>query len=157
MPISSSSSVFNTAFEVGLRVDILLDESGRDLDALTIQLADFVATYGKEFNISGFSAQGDNPYMYCEFESREALVVDALKRLVLDGYLLPSATRDGIVYRTTLAGHRFARSLDSDYADEYRDAAGPALELVNRRGTKAMLAALRARSEGATRKEDPDE
>jgi hypothetical protein len=156
MPISNNG-VFNTVFEVGLRVVVLLDESGRDLDALTIQLADFIATFGKEFHISSSSAQGDNPYMYCEFESREALVVDALKRLVLDGYLLPSATKDGIVYRTTLAGHRLAQSLDSDYADEYRNAAGPALELVNRRGTKAMLAALRARSEGATRKEDPDE
>lgn len=155
MPISSDS-VFNTVFEVGLRVVILLDESGRDLDELAIQLADFIATYGKEFKISESSAQGDNPYMYCEYESREVLVRDALKGLVLDGYLLPSATANGIVYRTTLAGHRFARSLESEYADEYRDAAGPALELVNSKGTKAVLAILRARNASTTHEEDLD-
>lgn len=53
--------VFNTAFETSLRILLLLDVSDIDLDEQTIRAADFIATYGKEFELSDDSPNGDNP------------------------------------------------------------------------------------------------
>lgn len=66
-----TDSVFNTAFETSLRLLILLDESDVDLDVESIQTVDFMATYGKEFSIAENSANGDNPFMFCELATRK--------------------------------------------------------------------------------------
>lgn len=126
----TTDKVFGTVFETSLRILLLLDESDADLDEQTIRAADFISTYGKEFDVAKSSLNGDNPYMYCELASRKTLVFEAIKRLVIKGYVLPVATDEGFFYRTTLPGHKYARSLKSSYAQEYRDAATQSLLLI---------------------------
>ena len=62
----TTDKVFGTVFETSLRVLLLLDESDIDLDEQTISAADFISTYGKEFDVATSSPNGDNPYMLFE-------------------------------------------------------------------------------------------
>lgn len=144
-----TDSVFNTVFETSLRLLILLDESDVDLNVESIQAVDFMATYGKEFSIAENSANGDNPFMFCELATRKTLVESALKELVIKGYVLPTATRSGFLYRSLLAGHRLAQSLSSEYPTEYRDAVENALCAVTKEGIDSVLAAIKRKSRTA--------
>ncbi len=141
--------VFNTIFETSLRLLILLDESDVDLDVETIQAVDFMATYGKEFSIAESSANGDNPYMFCELATRKTLVESALKGLVVKGYVLPTATKSGFLYRPLLAGHRLAQSLNSEYPTEYRGAVGNALSVIEDEGAGSILTTIKKKSKTA--------
>ena len=145
--------VFNTAFETSLRILLLLDVSDIDLDEQTIRAADFIATYGKEFELSDDSPNGDNPYMYCELAARKSLTNEAMKLLVLDGFVLPSVTESGFLYRITLRGHRYASSLESRYAEEYQRAASSALGLIEARGIASVFAVIREKARYASEME----
>lgn len=137
-----TDKVFNTTFETSLRILLLLDASDIDLDEQAIRAVDFIATYGKEFELSADSPNGDNPYMYCELAARKSLTNEALKLLVVNGFVQPSATKNGFLYRTTFHGHRYATSLKSKYAEEYQRAASSALELIDIKGTESIFAII---------------
>ena len=79
------NKLFNTTFENALRLLILLDvyDYPQTLDML--YAVDFMATYGKTFNITEDNLNGDNQYKFSEFASRREAVKIALKALVLDG------------------------------------------------------------------------
>lgn len=145
--------VFNTAFETSLRILLLLDASDSDLDEQTIRTADFIATYGKEFNLSSDSPNGDNPYMYCELAARKSLINEAIRILVTDGFVQPSATGSGFLYRTTFHGHHYAVSLKSDYAKEYQQAASSALELIEGKGIEFVYSLVRRKAGSANKAE----
>lgn len=139
--------MFNTVFETSLRVLILLNEADINLDSETIVAVDFVATYGKVFEFSEESANGDNALMFCELASRRQLIKDALKSLVLRGCVLPTATEEGFVYRLLLRGRQFAESLHSPYSSEYKEAVIRALATVDDKGSQALFAAIDTKSE----------
>lgn len=132
-------SVFNSRFEISLRVLILMDEAETSLSLGRIYLADFIATYGREFGITKDSINGDNQYMYSEFASRRELVRGALKELVLDGYILPIRSNRGFSYRINDRGHEFSESLSSDYSQKYRKAAASALNYIEGRTQKSVV------------------
>lgn len=141
-----TDKVFNTAFETSLRLLILLDVSGEDMDVENIQAADFMATYGKEFSIANNSANGDNPYMFCELAVRKSLIESALKLLVARRLVLPTATDSGFLYRPLFAGHQLAQSMDTKYSKEYRDAAEKALGMIESQGVQSVLKAIKKKS-----------
>ena len=135
-------SVFNSKFEISLRVLILMDEAGTAFTLGRIYLADFIATYGSSFGITKKNINGDNQYMYSEFASRRELVRGALKELVLDGYILPLKSNKGFLYLINDCGRAFSESLSSDYAKEYRDAARKALRYIENRTQKSIVAEI---------------
>ena len=131
-------SVFNSTFEISLRILILLDEAGTARSLGWLYIADFIATYGHAFGITVKSINGDNQFMYSEFASRRELVRGALKELVLDGYVLPVRDNRGFLYKINDRGREFSKSLESEYAKEYRFAARAALTYMGSRTQKSI-------------------
>lgn len=77
------NNVFNTTFEVSLRVLLTLEVSEDKLSADMIAVSDFITVYGRDFGISSENLHGDNSYRFGEFGIRRELVKEAVKSLVL--------------------------------------------------------------------------
>ncbi|WP_124060522.1 ABC-three component system middle component 2 [Gordonibacter sp. Marseille-P4307] len=131
--------VFNTRFEVSLRLLILLSRAGDPIDLEFIQVIDFVATYGKTFSLADDNVHGDNQYMFGERLARFRRVEDALRELVLEGCVQPIASDRGMLYRLTQLGEERVASLESDYARRYADACERAIEDVEHKSLKAVI------------------
>lgn len=125
-----TDKVFNTEFEVGLRILILLSEVEEPIDFEFIVLADFLATYGKDFGITDTNLNGGGQFKFSEFPARNPKFESALKSLVLSGMLNPFATNAGIFYELSEQGKLSRALLDSPYADRYTKACISAIEYI---------------------------
>lgn len=136
------TKVFNSTFENSLRMLLLL-ERFRDAELLErLYVTDFLAIYGKDFGITQENLNGDNDFKYSEFQTRKRICEKALKELVLDGMVFPYADQSGILYRLTDDGRRFAESLQSEYAAEYRDCADKAISYTSNYTTIRIIKAI---------------
>ncbi len=124
------NKLFNSAFENSLRILLLLTEfnCGQSLDKLYV--SDFMVSYGATFGVSEFDLNGDNQYKFSEFASRREIVRLALKQLVLDGLVMPTSSDIGILYAITDAGREYSVSLESEYAEMYRNTARKIVKIV---------------------------
>lgn len=131
--------LFNSTFENSLRIAILLGcfSSPQTVDML--YAADFMTIYGKVFGVSDADLNGDNQYKFSEFASRRQIVQNALKKLVLDGFALPSETSDGIVYSITDYGRKMIDRLESDYAREYRKVAATVAKRIQGQEERTVI------------------
>ncbi len=145
--------IFNSRFENSLRIILLLDAFGISQNVDMLYAVDFMAVYGKTFGISDEDLNGDNQYKFSEFASRRSVVQNALKELVLDGLAKPYHIGSGIVFQITPEGKDFCRSLDSDYAQEYSMTARKAVELVDGKSERAVIAAINKMSAQSAGKE----
>lgn len=115
------NSVFNTPFELSLRVLLMLETGGEQWEtADMIAAADFITVYGKDFGISDENLHGDNTYKYSEFALRRELVKKAIKQLVLNDLISVSSTKKGFSYSINQKGLAYSKNFTSDYADAYR-------------------------------------
>ena len=113
--------IFNTAFEVSLRVLLVLESAKeRHLTSDMIVVTDFISVYGKDFGLSDVNLHGDNNYKFGEFALRRELVREAIKFLVLDGYVNAHYDERGFHYCISGQGHDFSFGLTSNYAYKYR-------------------------------------
>lgn len=140
------AKLFDTVFETSLRLTILLNELDGDVSADYIQAIDFMALYGKCFSISDRNINGDNPFMFSEHASRRELVRSALKNLVLKGYVIPTATENGFVYRSTFEGSRFAEEQLNAFAESYRRTIQSALDVTSALEEDEVVERLRRRT-----------
>ena len=134
--------VFNTVFEVSLRIAILLELSGRPLDSEILYVADFIATYNKPFGLAHSSLQGENDFMFSEFTVRRRLANGALRELVLHGLVEPFMGDEGILFTISDLGRDYASSLKTHYANEYRLAAKRALSYIQSIVSPAVVAEI---------------
>ncbi|WP_295268836.1 ABC-three component system middle component 2 [Veillonella sp.] len=114
------NNVFNTVFEMSLRI-ILLTSSSPDLyfTSTRVLVLDFINCYAEKFGLAETNLHGDNNFMYAEIAGRRGLVLEAIKKLVKQG-MLKIQTKNGYRYKITNTGLEFARKLSSTYAQEYR-------------------------------------
>lgn len=134
--------IFNSEFENGLRLILLIDTFPKPQNADMIYAADFMVTYGQVFGIANHNLNGENLYKFSEFISRRSLVHKVLKELAFNGYAKPISTSVGIVYQLTTKGERVSRSLDSDYAKEYRTTALSVIKYIGRKSERALIAEI---------------
>ncbi len=114
------NNLFNSTFEMELRVAVLLSEGAEQKFSVERILAmDFITCYAKEFRFSDSNLHGDNSYMYSELSNRRALIQDAVKPLVYRG-IISAAVSNGYLYQITDVGLNFVNSLESEYAKTYR-------------------------------------
>lgn len=90
------NNVFNTPFEVSLRILFTLDIASRKMSVDLIAVSDFITVYGRDFGISDDNLHGDNSYRFGEFGVRRELVKEALKSLVLDALITAESTKEGL-------------------------------------------------------------
>lgn len=134
--------LFNSSFENGLRLLILLNTFNSPQNADMLYAADFMVVYGKTFGLANEDLNGDNQYKYSEFMSRRVMVQKALKELVLIGYVMPLQVAAGIEYNLTKTGKDYCESLDSDYAKEYRDISESVVKYVGARTERSLIAEI---------------
>lgn len=117
-------TVFNSTFEVSLRLLLLLSESGdAGLSIDRIAAYDFLTIYSRYFDLSDRVLHGENEFGYSEIASRRNKAQDAIKEMVLDGFVLVVRSEDGYKYRITENGKTVAGNLVSEYATAYRELA----------------------------------
>ena len=124
-------SVFNTPFEISLRVLLILcvnETSPITLDMITA--IDFLAVYARSFGLADENLHGDSVFSFSEFATRRELVQEALRALVLDGLVHVLKQGNGFHYSICSEGRMFCESLTTDYAFEYRDMARTAFVYV---------------------------
>lgn len=115
------TDVFNTPFEVSLRVLIIFNIAKYKLSIDRIAALDFISIYGKDFGVSNYNLHGDNNYRFSEYASKRAIVSKALKELVLKEYIKPSYNKGGFTYSITKRGIDFCNKLSDEYADCFSD------------------------------------
>ena len=113
------NNVYNSAFELALRILLLLNTCNGSYTADRIAAIDTMAIYGKNFGFASDNLHGDSNYYIGEYAAKRRTVQRALKRLVLDGYVFPKQTGGIIVYSITESGGLYVKELSTLYAKEY--------------------------------------
>jgi hypothetical protein len=114
-------NIFNTPFEVSLRVLLTLEAAPRQwLSADWIAASDFFTVYGGDFGITDNNLHGDNHYKYSEFALRREIVRESLKDLVSRRLADVRSTSDGFVYALAKLGGEYIAEIESGYAHNYR-------------------------------------
>lgn len=115
------NNVFNTSFEVSLRILIILNTVQTRLSIDRITALDFIAVYGKDFGVSEYNLHGDNDYKFSEYTSKREIVSHAIKELVLRGYTIPHCNKSGFNYCISKDGVAFCESLNDIYAEDFTE------------------------------------
>lgn len=141
------NNIFNTPFEVSLRVLLTLEASPRHwVSSDWITAVDFITTYCKDFGLSDENLHGENNYKYSEFALRRELVKEALKALVSRRLVEVRALSNGFLYILAKAGGNYCADLTSDYAENYRELAAVVGLYVNGKPEREILALINKHS-----------
>lgn len=98
------SDIFNTQFEISIRLLLLLDAVGVKISSTRASLLDFVATYGKDFGIAEDNLHGNNRFSFSEYSLRKKAMDGAFKILVLEEYASPLYNKSGFSYKISCKG-----------------------------------------------------
>ena len=113
-------NVFNSSFEVSLRILIIMYVTCEKMSVDRIVAMDFITIYGKDFGVSEDNLHGDNNYRFCEYAARREIVSCAIKELVLKNYIVPHVNKSGFCYSISDDGKAFCESLNDEYANVYK-------------------------------------
>ncbi len=113
------NELFNTVFEVSLRVLLILNVAQEKLSLEKITAFDFIANYGTDFGVSDYNLHGNNRLRFGEYTVRREKINRGIKDLVLIGYALPCCSKAGFSYCLTENGRAFCRELNNEYATKY--------------------------------------
>lgn len=123
-----TESVFNSTFEIELRILLLLSAARKRAYALErIVALDFITCYAGNFQMPYLNPQGDNQFMFAELASRRERIRDAIKSLVTQG-LIDVSLDQGYTFSISDAGNVFVRKLKSEYAVQYKKIAADAIK-----------------------------
>lgn len=125
---SMTESVFNSTFEMELRVLLLMSAAKKKAYSIErIVSLDFIVCYAGYFQLPYLNPQGDNKYMFSELASRRERLQEAVKGLVVQG-LLNVEMDNGYAFSITDAGSKYIRKLKSEYALQYKAIAADAIK-----------------------------
>lgn len=133
------NSVFNSEFELSLRILLTLYTSSRGLNADEIVLTDFITIYSHEFGLSAYSLHGNNEFSFSELAARREQFNVALKGLVLNRYVNVTTDDNGFTYEASELGESVCDSMSTDYADTYIDNSYKAQEYLRNKSTTELF------------------
>lgn len=107
--------IYNTAYEIGIRILILLGQSKKELDLQRIIFYDYLMIHYNDVNTAYESLHPDNPYHATELFVRRKLIQDALKLIGQKGLLEVKFSNSGIQYHITSLGINFLSYFESEY------------------------------------------
>ena len=115
--------VFNTPFEISMRILILLDTFKLDLDEEKILYIDFFTIYEKNYGFGEENINGDSKFMINELTAQRKLIHTSIKELVLSGLVKVKNTKKGFLYSISSAGIAHCAGMSTDYAKRYNNTA----------------------------------
>ncbi len=112
--------IYNTGFEIEPRIVLIAQNYPFDSFSEDAFVAlDFMAVYGHEFVETLENLHGDNIFKFSEITARRQIVREALKNLVLNGFIRPFVD-NGFRYAISDIGKNYAESLESSYSSQYK-------------------------------------
>lgn len=145
--------IFNTSFEVSLRLLLLLAAAdGQAMTVDRIAAYDFITIFSKDFKLSETSLHGDNEFGLSEFASRRHSSQLALRELVLDGAVKATSTKQGFCYMITTAGQGAAQRMSTQYAVDYKKLVKITMERFRRLADVEVLAMINDTSQDSIRR-----
>lgn len=143
------NSLFNTPFEISMRVLLTLLVSSRESMTLDmIAISDFLTIYSRDFDIGDYNLHGDNSFSFSEFTSKRKITNEAIKLLITNNLIKVISSNKGFQYLLNDRGKQVCDNFTSDYAAEYiaiahdvRDFIGgkKEIELINIINKKSTL------------------
>jgi len=115
--------IFNTEFEVSMRILILLSKCKNALDEEKILYLDYFTIYSKNYGFNDDNANGDGTFMINDLSSQKVLIKNSLKELVLQGFVKVQNTNQGFLYLINDDGLEICEKMSSDYSKEYKECA----------------------------------
>lgn len=103
-----------------MRLILLLFAFGAPLSSEELFVFDFVATYGKEFDLTDVSLNGDSEFTLSKASLRRKRVVESISYLVRNGYITPTATETDTKYELAERGNEFYKKISQfGYSEKY--------------------------------------
>jgi len=112
---------FNTPFELALHVILLLNASDEGLTLDRIVAFDFIAVYCESFGIADKSLNGENGFAFSELSARRNITKTAIRNLVIDGLIIATDDKTGIIYSISESGKKMSEGFQSEYALRYKE------------------------------------
>ena len=112
--------IFNSEFEVSMRVLLLLAKFKDGLDKDKIMYLDFFTIYAKNYNLGEENINGNSSFMINDLSLQPLLYENAIKELVLDGLINVRNTNEGFYYQINNDGTLLCDSMSSNYAEIYK-------------------------------------
>lgn len=114
------SNIYSNPIDTAFRLLLVLHNHETDkLTEMRLLSLDFIATFGRSFQITESSLHGESPLNLAELPARKVLVNKALKYLVTHGLVRVFDTKTGFCFVIDEAGKRLVNALESRYAIEY--------------------------------------
>lgn len=114
-----AKKVFNTEFEMSLRILLLLNTVSRKITLERLMAYDFMTIYSEEFGLGFAPLHGANEFAFSEIVINRNLMKAAIKPLVLDGLINVNENEQGITYGIADLGKKTAVRFISEYAKKY--------------------------------------
>lgn len=146
--------IFNSDFEMQLRILLLLSQTRRALAKEEIIDLDFITIYSADFGIGTENLHGDNHFKYGEFASRQELAWNAIRQLVVEGSIAV-VTSDGFSYKISAEGLKCANSLESAYSMDYRETARQVFQKYSNYSEKDLSSEIDKRAIESARRTKP--
>ena len=119
-----SNSLINTPNETAYRLLLALSVwPENQYSARWISAVDFIAAYGRVFCIQDENLHGNNGMKFTEYVIRIENVDQALRLMVLRGWISASVGDCGYVYCILPEGRTLASCFETSYAEKYKAAA----------------------------------
>ena len=151
------SDVFNTLFELSLRILLILKTVGnRNITSDMIAAVDFISVYARDFGISDVNLHGDNNFKFSEFAVRRDNVNKAVKQLVLSGLVTVAVRQSGFTYSITETGSAYCSRFENEYAVSYRVLVQRTWELVSQMPERAAIELINEHSISSVKRGEMD-
>lgn len=149
------SNIFNTSFEISLRVLLTLESAPLQWwTADLIAASDFITVYSGDFGITAVNLHGVNSFKYSEFALRREMVKEALKALVARDLIDVKSAQDGFMYTLSKNGGECCGEIESSYAQSYRELAASVREKFADKTDREVLRLINRNSISSLRGED---
>ena len=140
------SSLFNSSFEMGLRVVSLMAVYNKPCTKDRIFCLDFITSYAATFDFPYENLHGNNKYMFGELSNRRALLQEALKDLVTSGLISVKIENKEYVFSVTAVGKKYVNSFENEYAKEYMAIAKAVATRYKKSSDQDLIGIIQSRS-----------
>lgn len=123
--------IFNTEFEVSMRILILLDCANSWLSDDKIIYLDFFSLYSKTYEIQDENLNGDCSFMISDLTVQRNLYKKSIKELAVDGFIRIKADETGYSYKINKNGSSLVSEMETEYAMKYKTMAEAVLRKLS--------------------------
>ena len=142
----NTNNLFNSSFEMGLRVVSLVSTYDKPCTKERIFCIDFIACYAAAFGLPYENLHGINQFMFGELANRRALLQEALKDLVTSGLLSVGIENKEYISSISTEGKKYASLFDNEYAKEYMEIAGSVANKYKKTSDQELINIIHRRS-----------